>query len=137
MPVAADPSGSDADPHNFAEVLGRIGLMNRRGSKASVAVVAALLAEGEIVENLLIGRVYAHPGVAVLTNVRLLLANEREYKPDLVELAVAPPLTVSGMQDERSASLTFTAGDFAVVIDSIRDRELAQQMASVIRQRAG
>ena len=137
MPVATDPSGSDSDPHGFAEALGRIGLMSRRGSKASVAVVAAILNEGEMVERLVIGRVYAHPGIAVMTNQRLLLANEREYKPDLVEIAVAPPLTVSGMQDDRVASLVFTVGEFSVVIDSIRDKELAQQMASVVRQRVG
>jgi hypothetical protein len=137
MPVAADPSGSDSDPHGFAEALGRIGIMSRRGSKPSVAVVAAILNDGETVHELVIGRVYAHPGIAVLTNQRLLLANEREYKPDLVEIAVAPPLTVSGMQDDRAASLVFGAGDFSVVIDSIRDKELAQQMASTVRQRVG
>lgn len=137
MPTAEAPSGSDADPHGFEAALARVGPMARRNARAAVVVAAALLAPDEQVDAVVLGRVYGHSGVVVLTDRRLLVVNDRAWKPDLAELDVAVPLEVAGWQDDRAASLTFTVGDFSLVVDTIRDRDSARELAGKVRDRVG
>lgn len=100
-------------------------------------MLAVLLREGEVVHSLVVGQVLGVDGVAALTDQRLIFVTEREWKPDVFELPVDATLTVKGMQDDRTASLTFQHGPHSAAIDKISDRPLAMEMAQRIRARTG
>lgn len=135
MPSAEAGSGSPADPHGFGAPFERLGTSARRSSRGACVIAGALLGEGETVEALVAGRVYAHDGAVVLTTHRLLLLNDREFKPEMVEIPLDSNLSVEGWQDDRMASLTFSSGGFTITVDSIRDRDIAQGMARAVRMR--
>ena len=55
----------------------------------------------------------------------------------MFELPVDSNLTVAGMQDERTASLTFQSNEHSVSVERISDRPLAMEMAQRVRARVG
>jgi hypothetical protein len=73
----------------------------------------------------------------LLSDRRLLLANARPWKPDLEIIEDLTGMTVNGWQDGRTATLVLEHDGGQVVIDQIRDANLAQELAAVIRTRAG
>jgi hypothetical protein len=132
--VAAAPVVND--PHGLGIALGRLGGGARRGSKASAAAVGVLLDDGEVVEGLVAGQVYGSNALAILTNKRLLVVNDREFKPDVIEIALDSGTTVQGWQDDRSAALLVQGGGQRAQIERIGDRPLAMELAQRIRARA-
>ncbi len=98
-------------------------------------MLSALLHEGEHVDALVQGRYQNHAGVAVLTNERVLLVNDHEWRPDVREIDIVADLVVQGWQDDRTASLVFVTGGQSITIEMITDRPLAQEMAHLIRGR--
>ncbi|MGH9187985.1 MAG: hypothetical protein ACRD0U_19595, partial [Acidimicrobiales bacterium] len=135
-PVAAPPSPVEVDPHRLGPNMGRLSSTAKKLAKAPVAVTAAMLAEGEIVECLIQGRVNGADGVAVLTNTRLLLVSSREWKPEVIELPVDAQLAVQGWQDNRTAALVMQRADQQATIDLVGDRPLAMELAQRIRARS-
>jgi hypothetical protein len=103
----------------------------------ALAVLAASLAPGETVALLAQGQFRGAAGVVALAGGRVVLVNDRQWKPDVVSLAVDARLAVHGWQDDRSASLTFVAGDRHEVISRILDRGLAVELARRVREQAG
>jgi len=83
------------------------------------------------------GRFRGEPGVAALVGERVVLVNERQWKPDVVTFPVDLDLAVQGWQDDRSATLTFVAGDTHESLDRIGDRAVAIEMAHRVRQQTG
>jgi hypothetical protein len=63
--------------------------------------------------------------------------NDREFKPDVIEMPVDAGTTVQGWQDDRTAALLVqsSAGQ-AAQIERIADRPLAMEMAQRLRARA-
>src|SRR5213078_4003313 len=103
-PVAAPamaPAPVVNDPHGLGIAMGRLGGGARKGAKASGAALAVLLSEGEIVEGLVTGQVYGSNAMCALTNKRLIVVNDREFKPDVIEIALDGGTTVQGWQDDR------------------------------------
>jgi hypothetical protein len=100
-------------------------------------MLASLLDEGDAVAVLVVGRFRGEGGVAALVGDRIVLVNERQWKPDVVSIPVDAGLAVKGWQDDRSASLTFVAGESHETIDTIVDRGLAIEMAQRIRRVTG
>ena len=100
-------------------------------------MAAALLAEGEMVELMVVGKVFGREGVSVLTDKRLLVVNENELQPFVQEFEVAEPLSVQGWEEGRTASLIFTEGETLTRMDAIVDTALAKEMAGRIRARTG
>jgi hypothetical protein len=96
-----------------------------------------LLDHAEIVECVAAGRMEGEPAVAVLTDRRILLVNERAWTPSVTSLAVDQSLTVQGWQDSRTASLTFVTGASQHVLEQITDKQLAIEAAGRIRARNG
>ncbi len=133
-PVAPAPVVND--PHGIGVALGRLGGGSRRGSRASAAALGVLLVEGEVIEGLVAGQVFGANAVAALTNQRFLVVNDREYKPDVIEITVDPACTVQGWQDDRTAALLVQSGGQAAQIERIADRPLAMELAQRIRARA-
>jgi len=95
-----------------------------------------LLHEGEVVEAAVAGQVYGANALCVLTNERLLVVNDREHKPDVIEFVIDDAVTVQGWGDERVAALLVQQGATAAQIERIGDAALAREMAQRIRGRA-
>ncbi len=134
-PVAPAPVVND--PHGLGIALGRLGGGPRRGSKAAAAALGVLLGEGEVVEGLVAGQVYGANAVGALTNQRFIVVNDREFKPDVIELPVDADTTVQGWQDDRNAALLVQgSGGQSAQIERIADRPLAMEMAQRLRARA-
>lgn len=114
----------------------RLGNAGRRSGRVALAVTSALLDEGEIVECAVQGRFNGADGVAVLTNERVLVVNDRSWKPDVLEIEVDGSTTVQGWQDDRTAALVFQRADQSATVDKIGDRHLAMEFAQRLRARA-
>jgi hypothetical protein len=125
------------DPHGLGAALARLSGSGRKGAKASANAVAVLLREGEVVECAVHGQVYGCNAVALLTNARLLVVNEREFHPDVLEFTVDPSISVQGWQDDRAAALLVQRNELSVQVERIGDKPLAQELAQRIRARAG
>ncbi|MFA7476300.1 MAG: hypothetical protein WC184_00185 [Acidimicrobiia bacterium] len=136
-PLSPPLVATTEDPHAVGAALGRLGMLSRRSAKTAAAVISALLHDGEMVEFGVGGNFLGKSAFAVLTDQRLLLVNDREWKPDVVNLDVDSSLEVQGMGDDRSASLTFTSGATTVMVESISDTALAREMAQRVRARTG
>jgi hypothetical protein len=95
-----------------------------------------LLREGEIVECVVQGQIYGSNCIAALTNTRLLIVNDREFKPDVLDITLDASVTVQGWQDERTASLLIQQGANSAQVERIGDRPLAMELAQRIRARA-
>ena len=100
-------------------------------------MIAAELDPGERVEVVVQGRFLGEDGAAALTDRRIVLANDREWKPDVEVVALGPGLTVQGWADDRVASLTFQRGATSTTIEGISEKELAQRFAALARARIG
>jgi hypothetical protein len=124
------------DPHGLGAAYGRLGSGGRKAGKASTAAVGVLLRDGEVVECVVQGQIYGANAVAVLTNARLLIVNDREFKPDIIDIALDPSVTVQGWQDDRTASLLIQQGASSAQLERIADRALAMELAQRIRARA-
>jgi hypothetical protein len=123
------------DPCGLGAALGRLGSGSRKGAKAAATAVAVLLREGEIVECLVQGQLFGANAVALLTNARLLVVNEREFRPDVVEFVVDNTISVQGWQDDRAAALLIQRAEVSAQIERIGDKLLAQELAQRIRSR--
>ena len=99
----------------------------------SLTVASAVLDEGEVAELVVQGSFAGAPGVAVLTGRRVLLTNEAELAAVVESIPLEAGLTVQGWQDDKVASLIFSAGGRELTIESITDRQLAQDMAGRVR----
>jgi hypothetical protein len=95
-----------------------------------------LLEEGELVESLIVGKVNELDGVAVLTDRRLLLHNDRQWAVDQLSMPLDAGLTVQGLAEGGTATLTFVRENVAVPVSRIGDVNLAQEFAQRVRARA-
>ena len=96
-----------------------------------------LLEDGEVVECLVQGDYQGSHAVAVLTDRRVLVVNDKEWKPSVVTLHLGPGDSVQGFGDDRTASLTFTSSGTQVVVEGIGDTGLAREMAQRARTQIG
>jgi hypothetical protein len=129
-PVPAPPV---YDPHGVGAAAGRLSSGARRAGRAALAVLGAVLDDGDFVAVAVQGRFRGEPGVAALVGAKVVLVNERKWKPDVVVLPLGSDLQVHGWQDDRAASLTFVAGNRHEAIDRIGDRGLAIEFAQRAR----
>jgi hypothetical protein len=125
------------DPHGLGLAASRLGSGARRSGKVALAVLATVLEEGEVVAVAVQGRFRGESGIAALVEGRVVLVNDRQWKPDVVELPVDADLAVHGWQDERTAALTFVSGDRHEVVERIGDRGLAIELAQRVRHALG
>ena len=71
----------------------------------------AALDEGEQVEVVLAGRFRGHEAVAILTDRRLVLANAREWDPEIVTVENLSGLEVEGWVERRAATIQRDGSD--------------------------
>ena len=124
------------DPHALGVALGRLGGGARRASKAAAAALGVALAQGEVVEAVVAGQLYGANALGALTNQRFVVVNDREFKPDVIALAVDAGCVVQGWQDDRNAALLVQSGGQSAQIERIADRPMAVEMAHRLRARA-
>jgi hypothetical protein len=112
-------------------------MLTRRSARTSAAIASALLDDGEVVECLVQGTYLGSNAVAVLTDRRVLVVNDKEWKPAVATLHLSAGDSVQGFGDDRSASLTFTSGGSQLSVESIGDTALAREMAQRARAQIG
>jgi hypothetical protein len=125
------------DPHGLGLSVSRLGGGGRRAGKVALAVLANVLEPGDVVAVVVQGRFRGESGVAALVEGKVVLVNDRQWKPDVVVIPVDADLIVHGWQDERTAALTFVSGDRHEVIERIGDRGLAIELAQRVRHALG
>jgi hypothetical protein len=94
-----------------------------------------VLDDGEVVHQLIQGSYLGKNAVAVVTDRRLMVVNDREWKADIRSVPITGALTVQGMGDERSAALTVSGDGDPLEITAI-DPAHAREFAHRIRTRA-
>jgi hypothetical protein len=129
-PGVHDPAGVDA-------AMSRLSAGARRSALAPMAIVAALLEVDEVAEAVVEGEYQHRPAVAVLTDRRVIVANDRRWAPDVRTFGFTPHLLVHGWQDDRRATLVFALDGVGVVLEAISDRPLARDLAQRVRARCG
>jgi hypothetical protein len=124
---------SPGDPHALGAAAQRLSGGARRSGKVAMAVLAASLDPGEVVQAVVQGRYRDVTGVAALTEGRVVLVNDREWAPEVTSVPVTSSLTVQGWQDDKVAALVFTDGETSETIDRIGDRPMAMELAQRLR----
>jgi hypothetical protein len=124
------------DPFGLGAALGRLGSGGRKGAKAPANAAAVLLEEGEVVECAVQGQLFGSNAVVLLTSNRLLIVNDREFRPDVIEMQVDGAVSVQGWQDDRAAALLIQRNELTAQIERIGDKPLAQELAQRIRAKA-
>jgi hypothetical protein len=135
-PPAAPIPPALVDPFGLGAAVDRLGASAKRSSRVALGIVSAILDDDERVEALVCGRYLDRSAVAVVTPERLLVINDREWRPDVVTIVVEPGLVVQGWQDDRTATLVFESAGVQTTVDRIVDRPLAHEMANLLRYRA-
>jgi hypothetical protein len=121
------------DPWDFGAAYSRLSSNAQRAGRVAAAVATALLADDEMVELIVQGRYQSQAGLIVLTDRRVLIVNDHEWRPDVRVVPIEPELVVQGWQDDRTASLVFVTQGQSVTVSVIVDRPLAQEMAQKVR----
>ncbi len=96
-----------------------------------------MLETGERVEALALGRFEGAPAAAVLTDRRLVLANQREWDPTVAAFGVNGALSVRGWEDAQGATMVFTAAGRAATFDAVTDKQPAYDLVHRLRARSG
>ncbi|HEY6531734.1 MAG TPA: hypothetical protein VIY72_05490 [Acidimicrobiales bacterium] len=135
--VEPEPDRGDAviDPGGIDAAASRLSAGARRNANSPLAVVAALLEEGEKAEAVVQGEYQHRPGVAVLTDRRVIVANDRRWAPDVRTFECDERLVVHGWQDDRRATLVFVVAGVGVELSAVSDRPLARDLAARVRAR--
>lgn len=135
-PAPPAPAPMLGDPHALGPAVARLGNGARRAGRVALGICSALLEDGEVVECLVVGKVNELDGVAVLTDRRVLLHNDRQWAVDQVSMPVDAGLSVQGLAERGVATLTFVRDGVAAPITRVPDVALAQELAQRVRARA-
>ena len=140
-PVAAAPPiitpvPLPGDPHAMGPAVARLGSGAKKAGKVALGMTSVLLQEGELVECLIVGKVNELDGVAVLTDRRLLVHNDRQWAVDQMSMPLDAGLTVQGVAEGGTATLTFVREGIGVPVSKVGDVALAQELAARVRTRA-
>ena len=123
------------DPFGVGASALRLSGGSRKHGRAALAVLTAVLDEGDQVEQVLVGTYHGIEGAAAVVNGDLLLVNAREWQPEVVRVPLAG-MVVQGLADGRRASLQFQVGETSDSFEGVADTELAVEFANRIRARA-
>jgi hypothetical protein len=134
LPPEPDLGDELVDPWALGPAVARMSAAARRGGAVSLGILTTVLVEGEVVEVVVQGTYQHQPAVAVLTDRRVVVVNQRRWRPDVRSIAVDRELVVQGWQDERQATLVFAADGRSVVVSGIDDRPLARDLARQARE---
>ncbi|MGY6500564.1 MAG: hypothetical protein ACXIVQ_06740 [Acidimicrobiales bacterium] len=117
--------------------MGRLGFSAKRNARVPAAITSALVDDGEVVEHLVQGTFHGKNAVLALTDRRLLVVNDREWRPDVRTVTLGASTQVQGFGDDRTAALTIIGDGDPLEVTNIGDPALAREMAQRIRARVG
>jgi hypothetical protein len=123
------------DPHGIGAHLARMPEASQRLGQVAAAVLSGLLADGEVVEGLVVGQYQANAAVAALTATRVLLVNDHQWRPDIRVMPIESALIVQGWMDEHTAALVFESGGWTRSIQLIATQDLARDFATALREK--
>lgn len=132
----AAPAPLPGDPHALGPAVARLGNGAKKAGRTALGITSVLLEQGELVECLVVGKVNELDGVAVLTDRRLLLHNDRQWAVDQLSMPLDTALQVQGLAEGNTATLTFVRENIGVPVARIADVPLAQELAQRVRARA-
>ncbi len=135
----ADWRGSDPgepvfpDPQDFGKAVDRLHPDDVERARVPLAVCGALLDRAERVRSVVTGQMLGRPAAVVLTDRRVLVVNERRWRPIIDSYDLGPDLRVRGRQDGRVAALSFADEDRLTMVDGIGEVEMAVALAKATR----
>ena len=132
-PSSDELSGSNPDPHGFTEFARGLSNTTQKRAKAAVVAAAMVLESGEVVRDFVCGQYLGHDGVAVLTDRRLILANNRTFSPEVQTVPASDVTAVKGWVEGKRATLRITANDVEAVLGDIAEVDRAQEFAQALR----
>jgi len=135
LPPEPDLGDALVDPWALGRASDRMSAGARRAGAVALGILSTLLEDGEVVEVVVQGSYQHQPGVAALTDRRVLVVNQRRWVPDVRSIVVGRDLVIQGWQDERHATLVFASDGRSVVLSAIDDRPLARDLARQARER--
>jgi hypothetical protein len=128
-------STTPSDPHGIDAALGKLMGGSRRTARSATLVAATMLADGEMVEAALGGRFRGEDAVVLLTDRRLILANSRQWDPEVVSIENVSGVTLEGWVERRAAIFRITDRTEQHIVDKINDTDAAEAFATMVRGR--
>lgn len=133
----AAPAGRSDDPHRIGAAIARLGASSRIAGSVSFSITGALMAPGEVVDGIVVGRALGLVTTLVSTDRRILVISERGYSPEIEEFALGDTLMVRGRNSDEHASITLIEDEQVITVDQIVDVDLAIELTSTIRTKLG
>jgi hypothetical protein len=113
----------------------RLGSAAKRAGKVSFAVLTAMLDPDDMAEIVIQGRIHGVPGAAALVGSKIVLVNERFWKPEVIVVELDATTQVQGWQDDRTATVMISDPEHREVVERVPDRLLAVEFAQRVRDR--
>ncbi|CAB4544648.1 unannotated protein [freshwater metagenome] len=118
---------------DFETAVGRLQAEEAEAAHVALAVCGALLPEGERVIGLVTGQMLGRPAAVLVTEYRVVIANDRRWTPVVDVFAINGELTVRGRQDREVAALSFSDRSRVSMVDGIPQVSMAVELANLIR----
>jgi hypothetical protein len=124
------------DPHGLRDAVLALDPAAVEWASVPISVCGALLQSGEQVLAAVTGQMSGRPAVVVVTDSRVLVANDRRWQPVVDEFPIDSSLVVRGRHDRAVAALSFAGPSRLTMVEGITDVRAAVELAEQIR-RAG
>jgi hypothetical protein len=135
LPPEPDLGDELVDPWSLGPAVARMSAAARRAGAVSLGILSTVLMDGEVVDVVVQGTYQHQPAVVALTDRRVVVVNQRRWRPDVRSIQLTRDLVVQGWQDERQATLVFAAEGRSVAVGAVEDRPLARDLARQVRER--
>lgn len=118
---------------DFESAVLRLRPEDAEAAHVALSVCGALLPAGEGVVALLTGQMLGRPAAVLVTEYRVVIANDRRWTPVVDVFAINADLTVRGRQDRDIAALSFSDRNRVSMVDGITEVAMAVELANLIR----
>lgn len=122
------------DPHDFHQAVARLDPDEIERARVPLTVCGALLERPERVRCVVTGQMLGCAAAVVLTDRRVLVVNERRWRPIVDIYDLGPDLNVRGRHDGHVAALSFSDDARLSMVDGIGEVELAVALAKATRE---
>ena len=141
QPTAAQPSAAQSQSArrasggvtDFESAVLRLRPEDAEAAHVALSVCGALRPAGEGVVALLTGQMLGRPAAVLVTEYRVVIANDRRWTPVIDVFAINADLTVRGRQDRDIAALSFSDRNRVSMVDGITEVSMAVELANLIR----
>ncbi|CAB4801609.1 unannotated protein [freshwater metagenome] len=136
QPTAAQPQSArraSGGVTDFESAVLRLRPEDAEAAHVALSVCGALLPAGEGVVALLTGQMLGRPAAVLVTEYRVVIANDRRWTPVIDVFAINADLTVRGRQDRDIAALSFSDRNRVSMVDGITEVAMAIELANLIR----